>query len=901
MQGEILRIKTHIPPLGKNIVQRNDILIGLEENLFYEDDFLRKVTLLSAPAGFGKTTLVQNWIREKHYKWSWYSIDINDNCIETFWVYFIYALETHVPELGKGTLEILRSSTNPEEFSSNPSILLTSLLNDLLGLKEKHILVLDDFHLINSKHIHHGMEFLIENLPPKLHIIITTRSDPPWPLARWRTKGSLKEIRLGDLKFDLEKSREFFSTVKNIHLTEEQYFALYNRTEGWAAGLCLAAFSISMAKDLNHFVKELTGSARHLANFLNDEVFLALSEELRDFLLSTSPLKMFCASLCDEITGKDNSKKLIEELERKNLFLIPLDEEGIWYRYHHLFAGFLLHNLNKNEPEVAKKIHERAAKWFFKEEEPVQAMVHAIESNDIEQIGKIFHRYYNEIIQTYGPNLLIQSVENFPPEALKSNPVLAAHNGFYLLIRKGISQSREYLDIAHKFNDESKNSDNEFKGILNAIECYYNIYNNDMNKAVLHAKKALELLPEKNHYWRMCISVFYGDTKLFSGNPQSAYKHYNNAHTSIINLGNEYFMLSTGFKVATSLYYLGRLKEAKELVEKLLKISDVKSFNNLVIVGALKVLSAEFLRQEGKLHDCRELMDKGLEIAFPEKPPYTWSLLYKITLMFSLNEYQAALQIISEIEEIHENYSLPFFVISSVFTWKALILFKTGYLDQAKEILDSLGISENQPIKQGLERGYLLLACIFCHGVRHNGRVKIHDAEVLDKLPESEFIENTLLKCRKMVNDLEKNSLSGNDFRIKISLSIFKGLILYLSGDMEKAKEIVSKAVTESQNAGYIQLIEDLKQTFDLPDIILEGEVKDKKNKFQNGQTEELSDREKEILTLISKGFTNKEIAEKLFLSIGTVKWHTSNIYSKLGVKSRTKALDLANRMEIIE
>ncbi len=371
MVGDILKIKNCILPLVDNILIRPRITEHLDAFLTTAEGFARQLTLLSAPAGFGKTTVVRAWIKGKESETAWLSLDNEDNNPERFWTYLSSALQTLSSDLGRGPLDMLQSGGVLSDSTVSFSQILTPLLNELFAIENPSYLVLDDYHLINDPEIHKDFAFFIENLPPTLHLIVTTRSDPPWPLSNWRVKGKMTEVRMADLKFTEEETAGFFKE-KNLVLNETQLNTLYRKTEGWVTGLQLAAFSLASSNNIDQFIENFAGSHRHVLLFLSEEVFNRQPETTKEFLAKTSILNRFTASLCDALTESKDSFKMISSLEKDNLFLIPLDEEGIWFRYHPLFSDLLKHHLKQFYPDSLNMLHEKPASGSFKPVKPAK-------------------------------------------------------------------------------------------------------------------------------------------------------------------------------------------------------------------------------------------------------------------------------------------------------------------------------------------------------------------------------------------------------------------------------------------------------------------------------------------------------------------------------------------------
>lgn len=382
----LLATKLFIPPVRTGLVQRPRLTEQLHQSL------KQKLTLISAPAGFGKTTLLGEWIPTSERCVTWVSLDQNDNEPARFWCYVIAALQTLQNNLGEKARALLVSPQPPSS-----ELVLTTLVNEITAFPENFALVLDDYHVITSPPIHQNLAFLLEHLPRNMHVIITSRADPPLPLARLRARREMTELRAHDLRFTLEESTAFLNEVMKIGLIEKDLAALDHRTEGWIAGLQLAALSMQGREDISAFIAAFTGDDRYILDYLIEEVFQRQPEPVQNFLLQTSILNRMCGSLCDAVAGAEggepraerdsirdpqsslfNSQAMLEQLERANLFIVPLDDKRHWYRYHHLFADLLRFRLQQAKPEMISALHLRASAWFEANDFMEEAISHAL-------------------------------------------------------------------------------------------------------------------------------------------------------------------------------------------------------------------------------------------------------------------------------------------------------------------------------------------------------------------------------------------------------------------------------------------------------------------------------------------------------------------------------------------
>jgi LuxR family maltose regulon positive regulatory protein len=378
MKTDLLASKFYFPPHHLDLVPRPHLLESLEEGLN------RKLTLVSAPAGFGKTTLLSEWIRDGGHPAAWLSLDKNDNDLSRFLIYLIAALQRIDPEIGIDVQAALEESHSPHF-----EILLTRLVSEIEKLPDKVIILLDDYHLIDSKSVHDVINFLIEYLPATIHLVICGRTDPPLPIPRLRVRGEVNEVRTSHLRFTKNEMATYLNGLMGFELPSDSIAALEARTEGWIASLKLAAISMQGRQDWPEFITQFSGTHRYVIDYLIDEVMARQPEEVQTFLRRTSILERFCAPLCKYVVGGSEDMDIINYLDRSNLFLIPLDDHREWYRYHHLFADFLSQRLRESERDTIPELQRRASQWFENEGLVDEAIQHALAAGDFESATRL--------------------------------------------------------------------------------------------------------------------------------------------------------------------------------------------------------------------------------------------------------------------------------------------------------------------------------------------------------------------------------------------------------------------------------------------------------------------------------------------------------------------------------
>jgi LuxR family maltose regulon positive regulatory protein len=919
---QLLATKLYIPHTRPELVSR----LRLTEKL--NDGLHRKLTLVSAPAGFGKTTLISEWVQavaksDPLVAIAWLTLDDGDNDHVRFLTYFIAALNQAVgieTSIGKGSLSMLQALQPPPIET-----ILTPLINEIASIPNKILLVLDDYHLIATQPINKILSFLLENLPPQMHLVIATREDLNLPLARLRAREQLTAIRAAELRFTSTEVTEFLNQIMGLSLSVENIAALERRTEGWIAGLQLAAISIRGHDDATSRVKSFTGSHRFVLDYLISEVLEQQSEKVQSFLLQTSILNRLTGSLCDAVcfenpettTGQENSQATLELLERANLFIVPLDDELRWFRYHHLFADLLRQRLRQTQPEKIPTLHSRASKWYEQNELIDEAIDHALSAEDIER-GVTLIEQHVDTVWTYGEYAKLQRwLEGLPDELVLSRPQLSIFRAWELFAGGRPDAGERFLQAAELAYDldteqvpetESQNQDRISKssglrvqGRAAAIQAWIAAYRRqNISGLIQHLLQALEYLPDQDLHWRSAVAITLADTYAFNGDLQAAYQARLEALKMCEAAGNNYLYIYNSAKMAINLKFQGRLLQAQELCKQRVRFASESGMSQTAVVGWLLAIMGDVLAETNDLDGAFDLAEKSMSLTEHggDVNMLGWSYLFLTRILFSKGNMTGAEETVLKLEKVAHETIVPAWIVDMNAAWHSRIWIAQDKLEAASQWAEERGLDPDKEPTHMSGFEYVALARIL--------------------IAQGRMDETTNL-LRYMLELAE----SGGDIMRVIEILILQTLALQAEGDTACAVTTLERALTIAEPRGFYRIFADegpsmapllyealdrdiatgyvkrLLQAFpiDEPEQLVPLETQS----ARSGYIEPISDREIEVLQLIAEGMTNSEIASRLVLSLGTVKTHARNIYGKLGVHNRTEAVARSRVLGILQ
>lgn len=883
MADALLQTKLHIPPQRPNLVPRPNLFDLLEQGM----QLNQRLTLVAAPAGFGKTTLVADWLRQAGHPVAWLTLDERENDPARFLAYLIAALNRVDRGIGN-TVETLSRSPQPPETES----LLTLLINDISAFRKHFTLTIDDYQAINNPAVHNLLAFLLENQPPLMHLVILSREDPPLPIARWRARGQVNDIRQQDLRFTGVEANYFLNGIMALDLEEGEVTSLQQRTEGWIAGLQLAALSMRGQEDPRGFVRSFTGSSRYILDYLFEEVFKRQSADVKSFLLQTSILERLSAPLCDAVTNSSNSQDLLQQLERANLFLVPADQSRTWYRYHRLFAEFLRHRLRITNTSYELELQRRAGHWFEEHACFEEALNHMLAAADWPEAERLLVMAAVEAIR-YGQLLTVQRwLDVFPDDIVENSYNLTALKAFGFLLAGQLEEAAAFTEMARKILPAEPSSFN--LGFLTALRSYLALIQGDFLQAQELASKALDYLEEEDPYYlRGSILNSLAQALTQSGDLKGAIKSYQ----QIVRLSQEtnqsLFAVGPLSSQAWLLHLQGKRREAMARCQDVISLCNDTSDRELPVSGAAHMVLGIMHYEANDLETARIHLLKarnfGDQMGLASGIPH-FCRIHLARLQLAAGEEKAAQVTIDEARQIANRYQSPAvsFMVAGA---EADLCLRQGDVAAAEHFVERFALSPDDTPTHASESHYFTFARLL-------------------------LAKKKLIEVNRLLANLEQFAAAGGRQRTLITVYILQALawqaqrreeqaILKLESALRlAAPEKYRRAFLEEDSALFPLLAKIQQESPHFVHQLLEEEPVELGRRASGGLNQPLlvplSDREIEVLNLIASGLSNQEIADRLFISLGTVKTHAHSIYGKLDVGGRTQAVARAREIQLL-
>jgi len=957
MAVPLLATKLYIPPVRPGLVSRPRLIERLNAGLH------RKLTLVSAPAGFGKTTLLSEWIdagvgsREyavgKQHEpagevsptpysilptpiFAWLSLDEGDNDPARFLAYLIAALQQIAGGIGQGVLGALQSPRLADANALPPvEELLAALINQIHAIPDDFVLVLNDYHLITAQPIHDALTFLLDHLPPQMHLVIATRSDPPWHLARLRGQGQLTELRQADLRFTPDEATAFLNQVMGLGLTGEDVAALEKRTEGWITGLQLAAISMQGREDSAGFVQAFTGSNRFILDYLVEEVLERQPPAIQEFLLKTSILDRLIGPLCDAVLGISESanqrisestsqragdlpicrfadlsgKEILDYLERNNLFVVPLDDERRWYRYHRLFADLLRKRLYQAasravEPDLVPTLHRRASAWYEQHGLMAAAIDHALAAGDAERAAHLIEQLA-EILWGEGAHItLLRWLEALPDGLVCARPRLCIYHALMLSMAGRLDAAELRLQAAERVSGATTGgAEGEQGGMVAATRALIAYFQGDAPAIVQFSRQALEALPEGNSTWRSSAAIALGDAHRWSGDMMAADRAYEEALKVGRATGNVFLMLVAGIKRAFVQSHQGRMQRAVEICQQQLQLLDESGMSQTPMVAGVFTTLGTILCERNDLDEALHYVQRACELSEQGNSVGMLGLSHLVLLkiLLSRREPVGVEETLQKLEKLARESEVPIWIASGVAALKVQLWVAEGKLEPAARLLQERGLDPSTVSARGKGVADDL---VYPREIEYLALARLLIAQ--GKPGEAAALLERLLQAAE----------AGGRVGWTIATLVLRALALQARGDVDQAMTPLARALALAEPEGYVRVFVDegpamaellrdaasrgiapgyasrLLAAFDVSEYATHTSAQP--------LIEPLSERELEVLRFLTTHLSSTEIAKELVIAPSTVRSHVKSIYGKLNVHGRKNAVQRAGELGLL-
>jgi len=902
--GPLLETKLYIPGRHPGLLSRPRLVERLNQGA------QRKLTLVSAPAGSGKSTLVAEWVAASRRAAAWISLDPGDNNPALFWTYVVTALRTARPDVGESALSWLSSARPPAT-----EWILTSLINEITANDQHVALILDDYHVIDAEPIHRAVAFLLEHLPPRMHLVIATRSDPPLPLARLRGRRELTELRASDLRFTPEEAAAFLNEAMGLGLSAADVAVLEARTEGWIVSLQLAALSMQGREDLPGFIRAFSGDHRYIVDYLVDEVLHRQPDRVRSFLLQTAVLDRLSAPLCDALTGREDGQGMLQALERDNLFVVPLDDKRHWFRYHHLFADVLRARALAEQPHQVPVLHQRASAWYERHGLPSDAVRHALAAEDFGRAADLLERTGRAMLTTT-QDAFLDWLKALPYEVIRARPVLSVYYALALLpgdletAEARLRDAEGVLDQASARPEAAAVEmvivdDEGFRSLpasMAIVRAYLAGASGDVPETVHYARQALGLLPEGDAFWRGAAGALLGLAHWTSGDLEEAYQAFAEGQASLRKTGDITLEMIGAFVLANIRTAQGRLRDAARLYEGALDQAARQGGPVPPTAADLYVGLSELCHEHNDLDAAARYLRSSQELGEHgglQENRYRW-YVGMARIAEAQGDLDRALELLDEAQQLYVRSPNP--EVRPVAAVKARVWIRQGRLVEALGWAHERGLSVDDDLTYLREFEHITLArlCIARH--------------------RSNRDESALREAMALLDRLQQAAEAGGKLGSLIEVQVLQALAHQAQGDVIRACVPLERALTLAEPEGYARTFVDegeamrallghatadgpasayarrLLSAFETPARLAPTPLQ----AVPAALVEPLTRREVEILRLIAAGMRNQEIAEQLFISLSTVKRHVANAYGKLGASHRTEAVARANALDLL-
>jgi len=904
MSSPLVRTKLYVPRVRRGLVPRP----RLHERLNGASH--PRLTLVSAPPGFGKTTLLAAWLdadASARRPVAWVSLEESEREPASFWTYVVTALDAAAPGVGAGALPLLQTANPPMET------VLATVLNELEALPAGLDLVLDDYHLADGPGIAADVGFLLEHLPPQVRLVISTRADPALPLARLRARGQLVEVRAADLRFTLDEVAAYLNEAVGLELDAADVAALEGRTEGWIAALQLAALSMEGREDVAGFIAGFAGDDRYVVDYLVEEVLARQPDAVRRFLLQTSILDRLTGSLCDAVTGSDGGRPVLELLDRSNLFVVPLDDSRHWYRYHHLFADVLRTHLLEERPGEVADLHRRAGRWYDAAGEPVAAVRHTLAAGDVEHAADLVERAILGLLRDRQEATARRWLDDLPEELVAARPVLAVgfigalmSGGEFATVERRLDDVERLLEAAG--NDPSVElvvvDEAELARLPGAIEMYraaLALIGGDPLATAVHADRAVARAADGDHLTVSAASALSGLASWGRGDLADAHRRYSAAIVGLRRAGHFSDVLGCSITLADLRITQGRLGDAARTFEDALRLAATEEPGAVMrgtadmLVG-LSQIAFERNDLETASDHLRRVEELGEHLGLPQHP-YRRRVA-RARLCEAEGDLARAVTLLEEAERVYVGDFSP--NVRPVPAMRARLLVAQGRLAEALDWARDHDLSADDDLSYVREYEHLTLARILLreYAVERSQSAQRTAYELLERLRTAAeeggrtgtLIEILTLQALALHTEHGRRDVAGALVPLERALRLAEpeGYVRVFVGEGAPMAELLVALTREHASWAYPRRLLDA----------LDGGSTAKP--MSPALVEQLSPRELDVLRLLASDLDGPAIARELVVSLNTVRTHTKNIYAKLGVNSRRAAITRARELGLL-
>ena len=895
MARPLIATKLFVPMLRRGLVRRPRLHERLRRGA------VARLTLVSAPAGFGKTTLLTDWLGETpddDRSVAWLSLDAADSDPSSFWTYVVSALQGAVPGVGSSALELIPSSPMPTD------LVLTTLLNDLAAAPGEVWLVLDDYHLVDKPEIGHGMTFLLDHLPPHVHVVLSTRADPDLQLARWRVRGELVEIRAADLRFTPDEAASYLNEATGLRLAAREVETLEERTEGWIAALQLAALSIKGRDDASSFITRFAGTDRYVVDYLVEEVLQHQPEPVREFLLRSAVLDRLTGPLCDAVTGGEDGRDMLMALERANLFLVALDDQREWYRYHHLFAEVLRARLLAEQPDLASQLHQRASRWYEAHDLGEEAVRHALAARDFDRAANLIELAMSEIRRHRQDAMLLGWLTALPEDTIRRSPVLSVFSGYLLMVSGDLDAVEPRLEDAERALAAAPEgsappwADTDDLRTLPAIIAVYRASlaqaRGDVASTAEHARRALDLAGPDDHLARGSAAGFLGLAAWASGDVSRALETFGQAVASLHAAGNLVDALSSTVVLADLWLAAGRPSKARQLYERALQVAEAQGEPVARAIAELHVGLSEIDLEVADLDSAKQHLQTAAALGDPvatAESRYRWFLAMGRVAHADGHSDEA----VNHLDRAEQLYRPGLFLnVRPIAAIKTRIKIAHGQLADAADWAQERGVSTTDDASYLREFDHLTLVRLL---------LAQHRAQ-----PDTAAIEQAAGLLGRLLESAATSGRAGSLLEIRV----LQALAHDARGHRPEALDSLARAVAQApepqayvrlfldEGAPMVGLLADAEHqgiAGDHPRRLLSlvasarAEAADVGQRAAPSLALPLTERELQVLRLLDSELSGPQIARELFVSHNTVRTHTKHIFTKLNVGDRRAAV----------